>query len=338
MSHIHFMNALTRGTRQGRAVPAAGPVTSIVSLELMHHLGVYFPDAHRNVDAMTALAEAGRTIYGYDVVMPLFSVCHDAEALGCTVDWGDRTSMPRTTRPIWDSDADIRIPADFLLREAARVPLEAIARLKRRLGADAAVCGKVFGPWTLGYHTFGIERWLIGTLDAPDMIRRAIGKMKAATIAFALAQLDAGADCIMIADHATRDLCSPTAYREFLKDLHSEFAAAISCPCILHICGDTSDRIGMIAETRLACFHWDTKLGSARRARQLAGERLALMGGINNPDVLRRGTVEQIERACQEAYEGGTDIVAPECAVALDTPMRNLEAIGNYAQRARLAR
>jgi [methyl-Co(III) methanol-specific corrinoid protein]:coenzyme M methyltransferase len=304
-------------------------------MELMSRLGIYFPEAHRDAEKMAALAEAGHTLYGYDVVMPLFSVCHDSEALGCNVDWGDRATMPRATRPIWTSDIDVRIPPDFLLKKAVRVPLDAIGILKRRLGEDAAVCGKVFGPWTLGYHTFGIENWLIGTLDAPDMIKRAIDKMKAATVEFALAQIDAGADCMMIADHATRDLCSPAAYREFLKDLHSEFASAIPCPCILHICGDTSDRIGMIAETGLACFHWDTKLGSPAKARSLAGERLALMGGINNPDVLLRGTPEQVERACREAVDGGTDVVAPECAVPLGTPMRNLAVVGTFVNRER---
>jgi [methyl-Co(III) methanol-specific corrinoid protein]:coenzyme M methyltransferase len=159
--------------------------------------------------------------------------------------------------------------------------------------------------------------------------------MKQITIDFAKAQLDAGADCIVIGDHATRDLCSPDAYREFLKDLHTEFAEEIPCLCILHICGDTSDRIGMIAETGLACFHWDTKLGDAKKARKLAGERLSLMGGINNTELLRLGTVQDVERKCQEALEGKTDIVAPECAVPLDAPVKNLKAVGDYINSSR---
>ena len=330
MSRAHFMRAIRRRAQDH---PASGPVTSIVSIELMDHLDVSFPEAHLNADAMTTLAEAGHTLYGFDVVMPLFSVCHDSAALGCPVDWGGPAIMPRVTNPIWQSDKDVRIRPDFLSHEAARIPLEAIALLKRRLGDDAAVCGKVFGPWSQGYHTFGIEQWLINTLDAPDMIKRAIEKMKTATISFARAQIDAGADCMMIADHATRDLCSPAAYREFLFDLHGELAEAIACPSVLHICGDTSDRIGMIAQTGLACFHWDSKLGPAGLARQLAGDRLALMGGINNSEVLRSGSIQAIEAQCREAIAGGTDIVAPECAVPLDTPMRSLKTIGKCVSR-----
>jgi [methyl-Co(III) methanol-specific corrinoid protein]:coenzyme M methyltransferase len=304
-------------------------------MELMDSLRVYFPEAHLDADKMTTLAEAGHTVYGYDVVMPLFSVCHDSAALGCHVDWGTRTVMPQASRPIWETDEDVAIPTGFLLHQAAQVPLKSLSKLKRRLGEDAAVCGKVFGPWTLGYHAFGIETWLISTITAPDMIKRAIEKMKGATLAFARAQLDAGADCIVLADHATRDLCSPAAYREFLRDLHAEFAERIPAPVILHICGDTSDRIGMIAETGLACFHWDTKLGSAETARGLAGEELSLMGGLNNTQLLRLGTVDQIEDACREAMEAGIDIIAPECAVPLDTPMKSMTAVGNFVSRIR---
>ena len=69
--------------------------------------------------------------------------------------------------------------------------------------------------------------------------------------------------------------------------LHRRLAGEIKAPVILHICGNTSDRIGMIAETGLACFHWDTKTGTAAEARRLAGSRLALMGGVSNYKLLR---------------------------------------------------
>ena len=47
----------------------------------------------------------------------------------------------------------------------------AAARALGNLGDSAAVCGKVFGPWTLAYHLFGVENFLIGTLDDPAATR-----------------------------------------------------------------------------------------------------------------------------------------------------------------------
>ena len=51
----------------------------------------------------------------------------------------------------------------------------------------------------------------------------------------------AGADALTLADHCTRDLCSPLAYRDFLAELHRELRQRIPVPLILHICCDTAD-------------------------------------------------------------------------------------------------
>ncbi|MFH1904968.1 MAG: uroporphyrinogen decarboxylase family protein [bacterium] len=332
MSKAIFMNALKR---KGRDVPASGPGTSIVSIELMDYIGVTFPEAHIDSEKMARLAEAGHTVYSFDVVMPLFSVWHESAALGCPVDWGKKNLMPDCRRHIWKDDTDIKIPSDFLNKPGCKVPLEAIKMLKERLGNEAAICGKVFGPWTLGYHVFGVQEFLVNTLLKPDMIKRAMEKLKQVTVTFANAQIEAGADCILVGDHATRDLCSPKAYRDFLKDIHSELVDKIPRPLILHICGDTSDRISIISETGIPCFHWDTKLGDPKKTRTLAGEKMSLMGGINNPNTLRKGTKNQIKEAIVKNINAGIDIIAPECAVPLDTPMNNLKIIGEFVKKYR---
>ncbi len=114
----------------------------------------------------------------------------------------------------------------------------------------------MFGPWTLGYHVFGVEPFLMATLLEPDAVRRALRKLIEVTVAFGNAQVDAGADALTLADHCTRDLCSPTAYRDFLQELHHELHERIRCPIVLHICGNTADRLGYIRSTEYfyICF------------------------------------------------------------------------------------
>jgi [methyl-Co(III) methanol-specific corrinoid protein]:coenzyme M methyltransferase len=151
-------------------------------------------------------------------------------------------------------------------------------------------------------------------------------------MAFAEAQIDHGADTLTLADHCTRDLCSPNTYRDFLAEIHQELHERIQCPLVLHICGDTSDRLKYIRETGLACFHFDSKVPAAE-ARKLAGERLALMGGTSNIDIVRNGTRELIERDIGEKLQIGIDIIGPECAVPLDAPYQNLKLIIDAALR-----
>jgi [methyl-Co(III) methanol-specific corrinoid protein]:coenzyme M methyltransferase len=324
MSRQRFLDAIGRGSPA--AGVSCGTGTSIACVDLMQATGASFPAAHLDPEKMAALAISGHTVLGFDVVMPLFSVCHDVAAVGCNVNWGSPTAMPESGKPIFQDETDIRIPNDLLLRPGCAVPLAAIGLLKQRLGDSAAVCGKVMGAWTQAYHYFGVENFLIGTLDDPDKTRRILDRLLPVTLQFARAQIEAGADCILLADHATRDLCSPRAYRDFVAPLHCRLAAEIKAPVILHICGNTCDRIAMIAQTGLAGFHWDTKTGRPEEVRALAGSRLALMGGINNFTLLR-GTADEVAAQARAAAAAGINVVGPECAIPLTTPLANLKAI-----------
>lgn len=324
MSRKAFLNAVERNNTNEPTVFGTG--TSIVCQELMDTVGVCFPDAHLDPEKMTALAIAGHTVLGFDVVMPLFSVCHEAAAMGCNVNWGGVDMMPESGKPIFKDVDDISIPTDLLQHPGCSVPLQAISLLKKRLGQDAAVCGKVLGSWTQAYHYFGIENFLMTSIDDPAKTQRILDRLMPVTIAFAHAQIDAGADCLLLADHATSDLCSPQAYEQYLKPMHQRLAREIKVPLILHICGNTRDRIAMIAQTGLACFHWDTKTGSSQEARELAGRKISLMGGISNY-LLLRGAPEDISTAASEAVRADIDIIGPECAIPLSTPLANLKAI-----------
>lgn len=320
-----FMAKLVRGRA---ARPAVGSATSVVTADLMDEAGVYFPKAHLDAEAMARLAVASHTVLGFDNVMPLFSVWHESSALGCEVDWGDPLHMPDGGRtplcPSIDSLPDV--PPGFLSHPGCTVPLDALCRLKRELTDEVAIVGKVFGPWTLGYHVYGVQEFLISTVLNPDAVKRAMDRLKQVTIRFAAAQVEAGADAMTLADHCTRDLCSPETYQSFLKDLHAELHERIPCPVILHICGDTSDRIPFIRETGLECFHFDSKVAAAT-ARKLAGTRLSLMGGTSNFDIVRSGTPDGIAADVAEKIASGVDIIGPECAVPLDAPWRNLQLI-----------
>ena len=112
---------------------------------------------------------------------------------------------------------------------------------------------------------------------------------------------------------------------DFLLPVHQRLAAEIKVPVILHICGNTGDRIGMIAQTGLNCFHWDTKTGEPGRGPCLAGQRLALMGGISNFTLLR-GTPDECSprpKRLAKRYRRGR----PGIAIPLATPLANLKAI-----------
>ncbi len=334
MSRPLFLQAIQRRNTSGPVVFGTG--TSVICQDIMQQAGAAFLKAIRMRRPCSSWPWPGTPWPGLDVVMPLFSVCHEAAAMGCRVNWGGPDMMPESGPPIFRTAADITIPADLLTRPGCAVPLKALAMLRKELGDEAAVCGKVFGGWTQAYHYFGLEDFLIKTITEPDEVKRILEKLLPVTIQFARAQLDAGADCLLLADHATRDLCSPRAYETFLLDLHAQLVEAIPAPLILHICGNTVDRIGMIARTGVACFHWDTKTGAPEAVRKLAGDRMALMGGISNMRLLQ-GTPDEVAAMARAAVDGGIDVIGPECAIPLATPLANLQAIASIGRERRTA-
>jgi [methyl-Co(III) methanol-specific corrinoid protein]:coenzyme M methyltransferase len=298
----------------------------------MELTGAFFPDAHRHPEPMAALAAAGHTILGFDTAMPVFSVIQESSALGCSIEWGDASTFPavRMRDPIWRHPDEIRIPPDWLAHPDTRAVLDALRILKRQFGDAVAIIGKTMGPWTLAYHCFGLENFLLLTVDDPALARRILERLQQVTIEFGLAQIDAGADALTLPDHATGDLVSGEYYRRFLQDLHAEFAARLPVPVILHICGKTLDRMDAIARTGLAAFHFDSKNDPAESVRRVAG-RLALVGSVNNPVTLLRGAPDQVRAEVLRNLQAGVSLIGPECAIPLQTPIPNLQEIPRAA-------
>ncbi len=322
---------LRRLKRQKTPRVAIGSATSLVTKDLMEKIGVGFPEAHLDAEKMAQLALATHTVLGYDNVMPLFSVWHESAALGCPVEWGNSSRMPEGKSIYSFIDDEIKIPANFLLSPSCQVPLKALKKLSNESGNDVAIMGKVFGPWTLAYHLFGVEEVLVNTLLKPDRIKTILKQLVKVTITFANAQIDSGADALTLCDHCTRDLCSPETYKNFLFEIHQELHNAINCPLILHICGDTSDRIPYIRETNIECFHFDSKV-PAVLARKLAGDNLSLMGGTSNINIVLNGTEESIVNDIRDKISANIDIIGPECAVPLNAPYKNLKLIVETAR------
>jgi MtaA/CmuA family methyltransferase len=306
--------------------PAAVSPTSIVTSSLMDQVQAAFPDAHRDGQLMSRLAETGYTEVGFDTIMPVFSVVQESAAMGCEVDWGDESNWPTCVNALARTADEIQIPADVLDRIETHCVLQSISELKRRWGDEVAIIGKTMGPWTLGYHVFGTQAFLLKTIDAPDDVKRSLDTLKELTVQFGIAQIEAGADALTLPDHATGDLVRPEYYRDFLRDIHAELADRIPCPLILHICGATEDRMPYIRETGFDAFHFDSK-NDIHRSLELMQARCQLVGNINNPETLFSGDVKTVRQETQQALDAGLTLIGPECALPLACPLDNLRAI-----------
>lgn len=308
-----------------------GNVVSVITVELMEMTQAWFPEAHLNAEAMARLATTSHEVLGYDTVMPIASVTQEASALGCEVDWGAPDLMPTVRTHPFAETPELQIPQGWIDEPAVQVVLDALAILRKAYGERVVIVGKVMGPWTLSYHMMGVEDFLVSTLQEPAKAQRSLEILKSVTIDFAVAQMRAGADVICMADHATGGMVSPDMYRDFLLPLHQEIVTEIGCPTVLHCCGDTTDRLKYFVQTGIDCYHFESQVNVEQAVAIAAGE-MTLIGNINNPEVLLRGSPEQVTVACHAAIEGGVQILSPECAVPLTTPIENLRTLVDVAE------
>jgi [methyl-Co(III) methanol-specific corrinoid protein]:coenzyme M methyltransferase len=230
------------------------------------------------------------------------------------------------TQPIYHDPADIQIDPDVLEHPDTQCVVEAIRILRRRFGDEVAIIGKSMGPWSQAYHTFGVEHFLLMSNDDEARTRRVLDALKELTVTYANMQLEAGADAITLPDHATGDLVSGEYYHRYLEEMHREFAERIDGPIILHICGRTVDRMPFIANTGMAAFHYDSKNDPAESIEAVAG-RIRLVGNINNPQTLFSKSPEDVKAEVFANLDAGVQMVGPECACPLQTPIENLRAI-----------
>ena len=312
--------------------PVCNP-TSVATVELMDLVGAHFPDANRDAEKMARLAATSYTELGFDTIMPVFSIIQESSALGCKMQWEEKDNWPtvKMREPIWSEPQDIKIPDDFLTHPDTKCVLDAIRLLRKEFGDEVCIIGKTMGPWSLAYHTMGVEPFLLMSLDDPDKTRRCLDKLKEATILFGRAQIEAGADALTLPDHATGDLVSGDYYDRYLREMHIAFVEEIPIPLILHICGRTVDRMEYIAQTGMAAFHYDSK-NEPSESIEICKDRISLVGNLNNPETLYSKGPEEIRDQVFKNLDAGVQLVGPECAIPLQTSIENLKSIPEAIQ------
>ena len=332
MPEIEAMNGRQRVLAALRGEPvdrtAVCNPTSVATVELMDLVDAPFPDANRDPELMARLAATGYTELGFDSIMPVFTIIQESSALRCKMQWEQKDNWPtvRMHEPIWVEPDDIKLPPDFLTHNDTKCVLDAIKILKKEYGDEVAIIGKTMGPWTLGYHCFGVEPFLLMSLDDPGKTKLCLDRMKEATVQYGLAQIEAGADALTLPDHATGDLVSGEYYQRYLLDLHIELVERIPVPLILHICGKTLDRMDYIAQTGMAAFHYDSK-NPPSEAMDIVKDRIALVGNINNPETLFAKGPEEVRQEVYRNLDAHVPLVGPECAIPLQTSIENLKEI-----------
>jgi len=306
--------------------PVAAVVTGI-TVGMMEKTGVFWPQAHHDANQLAALAASVWEVCGMECIKLPFGMTVEVEIFGAPIDFGTQDTLPSEVDHIYNRPDDLEIPTNFM--DSGRVPvvLDAISKLQRRYGDEVAIVSSIVGPFALAAKLFGFDNLFPWIITNPDYVRQILDPLKDLSIQYANAQVEAGADAILIGEATcSGDLVSPETYGDFIADLHAEICAAVRAPSILHICGNSTYHIPHIARTGAACYSFDEGINLEMARKHLKGV-VALAGYVPTVEVLLQGTPELAYQASLECLANQVDILAPGCSMPQHAPLENIAAM-----------
>ncbi len=207
--------------------------------------------------------------------------------------------------------------------------LQAIELFKKHR-PDVAVLGWVEGCFAQAMTFRGLDQGLMDLVMEPDLLRRLLDVILPHEIAFAEAQVKAGADIIGIGD-AAASLVGREQYIEFILPYEKKLIQAVrktGTPVKLHICGNITHLLGDITalDADMIDIDWMVNL---REARRILGPKVCLCGNFDPVRVLLQSTPSEVRAACLACIReaGFPFVLAPGCEVPPDTPAENFAVI-----------
>jgi len=307
----------------------ATSVTQTGTVEFMEKAGAFWPEAHKHVDQMVALAMAPYKEAGLECVRVPFCLTVEAEALGVSIHWGTVDRQPSARETPYKDAGEIKWDG-FLEKNRVPVVIESVKRLKEEVGDELPVIAGFTGPVTLAGHLMDTERLIMESLTNPKNVTDFIDVAKEVLLEYTTALADAGADVLVSLDPtASTDILMPTSFDSIalpaLKELH-ESIKSNGAAVVLHICGNVEPILSSMVETKADGLSIEHKVDMAK-AREIVADKVALVGNISPVDHLLNGTPEVVEKATIEAIEKGADVIAPGCGIAPRTPIANIKAM-----------
>lgn len=318
------------------SVPAWAPVVTVTT-EMMRSADAFWPRAHSDPVEMARLASMPWELAGLPSTTVPFCLTLEAEALGCSLDWGTINRTPSVKKHPCQHPDEFEIPDDLLEKGRIPVVLKALEHLEEQLGDEIPINAKATGPFTIAGLVFGVGSFVSWLKTDPGLVHEAMEKTTQVTVELAQAFKSHGADIIVISDPtASGDLISAEHYQEFVLPYHQK-ASDLSVPTALHIYGYTMELLPFIRHTGFDAYSFEEKINVVE-AKLALGDDMSLIGNVAPVSTLLEGTPERVRAEALACLREGVDLLSPGCTLSPATPLENIKALVATTKEYRLPR
>ena len=305
-----------------------GGMMNMVTVGLQDEIGVFFPEAHTDPQKMAALAKAVYDRGFFENYGVPFCMTVEAEAMGAEVTLGRKEVEPHVTDYAFDDVHDWRKAKPIDLESGrAKVVIDAIKML-RASGDSVPIVGNVVGPISVASSVMEATRFYKQLRKEPELSREYMDFVTDEIIRFAVAQVQAGADVIAIADPSgTGEIMGPKQFAAYAVPYIDRLQRACQdagAHTIVHICGQMHSVYEQVNEIRADALSFDAVVPIKEARANLPGR--VVMGNVSTFAIEMRD-VEKVQSLTRMCVRNGSDIVAPACGLGMGSPSENVRAV-----------
>ena len=302
--------------------------------DLMDISGYKWPEAHRNPEIMANLAISMYEQGGFENFGVPFCMTIEAEAMGATVDLGDKTTEPRVIKYPIESVVEWRKLKKMDLNEGReKVVLDAIKIIKDK-NLPVPIMANLTGPISVASSLMEPMYFYKELVRKKDEAHKFLNFVTENLIEFGKAQLLAGANVITISDPSgTGEILGPRLFKEFMIPYLNRIVDELKDyteGTIIHICGRLKSIYKELNDLHSDVVSFDSISSVTQVLKNV--ENKAVMGNVSTLTI-QNSTKEEVEKLANACMNLGVDILSPACGIGTKSPIENVRAMVNAAKK-----
>ena len=264
---------------------------------------------------------------------PVDAITACSDAFRIAADLGAEMAYPEdkppyATCPLVQCEADIaRLGAPDPTMAGSRMAdrMRAVAEMVRDAHAQTWILGWVDMPFAEAASACGVSELMLLVTEQPALLHRLLEHLTPIVIAFAEAQVHAGADMIGAGD-AVASLISPAMYREFALPYEQQVIDAVhaaGATVKLHICGNTTALLPDMVRSGADLFNVDHAVSFIQARDVFTAAGRTFKGNVDPVADLLQSTPEVAQAhalKCLRQAQGTQYFLSAGCEVPAATP------------------
>jgi len=300
-SYARVMNAL-EGNKPDRV-----PVVPFAREWCSTQAGIEFIEELESVEKHVYSQTYAVSQFGYDSVWDMFACHSESEAMGSVLKIAKGYPPSVLTPAVEDYKRDLPKLKLFDPYQNKRLStiLEGIRRLKSRFNGEIPVIGYIQAPLRHVSMLRGSEKVMRDMFKEKENLRELCEIALSSLIVYVVAIVSAGADIVFVSDPASSgDAISKKQYEEWGAPYTKRLVGLIKrsgVKTILHICGNTTDRLELMVGTGVDGLSLDGMV-DFEEARKIVGPKFCLMGNVDTT-LLAMGDSKAVEEKSKETLQ-----------------------------------